>query len=131
LLYSSRYSQLPGAINSIYMDNKNTTADLSISPNPFSPDNDGYEDVTIINYKFNFPLSSIVFKIFDSKGRLVKTMFSDRHSEAEGSIMYDGNGDDNIPLRMGIYILLAEGKDSITGKSRILKTAIVIARRLN
>jgi hypothetical protein len=121
----------PNQQNSIFLDNKNSTADISVSPNPFSPDNDGFEDVTFINYRFGFPLSSLVFKIFDSKGRLVKTIQSEPNTSGEGNIVYDGNGDDNIPLRMGIYILLAEGRSYISGEIKTLKCVFVVARRLN
>ncbi len=39
--------------NSIYTNKKNTLKSLEISPNPFSPDNDGFEDHTIISYNLS------------------------------------------------------------------------------
>ncbi len=41
----------PGEKNSIFTQTLPANADLSISPNPFSPDHDGKDDFTIVNYK--------------------------------------------------------------------------------
>ncbi len=40
----------PGEQNSIYTISTNNESQVSVTPNPFSPDNDGYEDFTIIHY---------------------------------------------------------------------------------
>jgi len=37
----------PAKVNSIFTDNLNTESNISVSPNPFSPDNDGFEDFII------------------------------------------------------------------------------------
>jgi hypothetical protein len=44
------FGATPGKQNSIFAENLNTESNISVSPNPFSPDNDGFEDFTIINY---------------------------------------------------------------------------------
>jgi hypothetical protein len=43
----------PGNQNSIFAENLNEEKNISVNPNPFSPDNDGFEDFTIINYNLN------------------------------------------------------------------------------
>ena len=37
----------PLRVNSIFTNNSNTSTNVSVSPNPFSPDNDGFEDFTV------------------------------------------------------------------------------------
>ncbi|MBK7157707.1 MAG: lamin tail domain-containing protein [Ignavibacteria bacterium] len=46
----------PGLVNSIYTQNIVSSSTVTISPNPFSPDGDGYEDFALIKYKLNVPL---------------------------------------------------------------------------
>jgi hypothetical protein len=121
----------PGSKNSIYVINKKTNSSISVNPNPFSPDNDGFEDCSIINYLLKIPVSQVNIKIYDSRGRLVRTLSNNMSSSASGSIIFNGLGDDGLALRMGIYIIFLEAMDSNTGQNEILKSTVVIARKLN
>ncbi|MCH8325270.1 MAG: lamin tail domain-containing protein, partial [Bacteroidetes bacterium] len=72
--WSTSVSQIggtPGEQNSIFTVKLQSQSNLSISPNPFSPDNDGFEDFTIISYNLTQLIAQVKVKIFDSKGRLV------------------------------------------------------------
>lgn len=120
----------PGKQNSIYADNKDKSSNISVSPNPFSPDNDGFEDFSIINYSLTHPTSQIRIKIFDNRGRLVRTLANNQPSSSHGSIIFNGLGDDGQPLRMGIYIIFLESINENFGSAEILKTIVVIARKL-
>ena len=120
----------PDKQNSIYTTNENKSAGISVSPNPFSPDNDGFEDFSIINYSLTQAVSQIRIKIFDSRGRLVRTLANNQPSASNGSIVFDGLGDDGQALRMGIYIIFLEALNSNTGVLENLKTVVVIARKL-
>ncbi len=120
----------PGKVNSINSSNDNLQKNVSISPNPFSPDDDGFEDFTIINYNLSNQISQIRLRIFDSKGRLVRTIEENRASANTGSIVFDGRNDEGNPLRMGIYIVLLEAVETNSFKTETLKTVVVIARKL-
>ena len=120
----------PGRQNSIYTDNKNRQSGISVSPNPFSPDNDGFEDFCIINFSLSQAVSQIRIKIFDNRGRLVRTVANNRAAASRGSVIFDGLGDDGIALRMGIYIVFLEALNSKSGVTEILKTVVVVARKL-
>ena len=100
------------------------------SPNPFSPDNDGFEDFTIINYKLNQITSQVRIKIYDSKGRLVRTLLNNQASGQSGSVIFDGIGDDGEALRIGIYIIFLEAINEGTGVVETMKTVVVVARKL-
>ena len=121
----------PGFVNSIFTENKNLQSGISVSPNPFSPDNDGFEDYAIINYNLSQPISQIKLKIFDSRGRLVRTIYSNQASGSSGSVIFDGLDDNGDPLRIGIYIILLESLNENSGIVESLKSTVVVARKLN
>jgi hypothetical protein len=121
----------PGTKNSIYVINSKINSSISVSPNPFSPDNDGFEDCCIINYTLMIPISQVNIKIYDSRGRLVRILSNNMASGSTGSVIFNGRGDDGLALRMGIYIIFLEALNSSTGQNQILKTTVVIARKLH
>ena len=121
----------PGAKNSIFISNNSTASGISVKPNPFSPDNDGFDDCTIISYSLRIPVSQINIKIYDSHGRLVRVLSNNMASGTTGSVIFNGLGDDKIPLRMGIYIIYLEALNGNSGANEILKTTVVVARKLN
>ncbi|MCW9098377.1 MAG: lamin tail domain-containing protein, partial [Ignavibacteriaceae bacterium] len=120
----------PGKQNSIYTVNLNKESNISVSPNPFSPDNDGFEDFTIINYNLTQATSQVRIKIFDSKGRLVRTLDNNQPSGQSGSVIFDGIGDDGQALRIGIYIIFLEAINEGAGVVETMKTVVVVARKL-
>ena len=119
----------PGKQNSIYTIIPKSQSKVSVSPNPFSPDNDGYEDFTIIHYTLNQEIAQVRVKIFDSKGRLVRTLENNMASGSEGSIIFDGLDDNNNPLRIGIYVALIEAINQNNGSTEKMKAAIVVAKK--
>jgi hypothetical protein len=120
----------PGKPNSIFTVNLNKSASLSVEPNPFSPDNDGFEDFTVINYNLSQPIAQVRIKIFDSKGRLVRTLINNQASGSTGSVVFDGLGDDGKALRMGIYIIFLEALNDNSGVVETVKSVVVVARKL-
>ncbi|MEJ5262691.1 MAG: lamin tail domain-containing protein [Ignavibacterium sp.] len=120
----------PGYENSIFTENKSLQSGVSVSPNPFSPDNDGFEDYTIINYNLSQSVSQIKLKIFDSRGRLVRTIYSNQPGGSKGSVIFDGLDDEGNPLRIGIYIILLESLNENSGVVETIKSTVVVARKL-
>jgi hypothetical protein len=120
----------PTKQNSIFTDNLNVENKLSVSPNPFSPDNDGFEDFTVINYRLKQATSQIRIKIFDSKGRLVRTLANNQASGSSGSVVFDGRDDSSEVLRIGIYIIFLEAINEDAGVVENMKTVVVVARKL-
>jgi hypothetical protein len=120
----------PTRQNSIFTDNTNLQSNISVSPNPFSPDNDGFEDFTIINYNLSLSTSQVRIKIFDSKGRLVRTLWNNQASGPAGSALFDGKDDSGEALRIGIYIIFLEAINEGSGVVETMKTVVVVARKL-
>jgi hypothetical protein len=120
----------PGKRNSIYTNNNISTDFVSVFPNPFSPDGDGFEDFTIIKFKLKANIAQLRVKVYDVKGRLVRTLLNNQLSGSEGQIIFDGMDDSGQKLRIGIYILYIEALDNIGGRVVETKTTVVIASKL-
>jgi len=120
----------PGNQNSIFAENLNQTASISVNPNPFSPDNDGFEDFTVINYNLSQATAQVRIKIFDSKGRFVRSLLNNQASGSSGSVIFDGLDDDYNALRMGIYIIFLEALNDNSGIVETIKSTVVVARKL-
>lgn len=120
----------PGKENSINVENIVTKARIEITPNPFSPDNDGFEDYSFINYNLTQPISQVRIRVYDSKGRLVRTIANNQLVGNKGTILFDGLNESKNPLRMGIYIILFEAVNSSNVVVEVLKEVVVVARKL-
>jgi hypothetical protein len=125
-----RVGGTPGLQNSIFTTAIAPRTTLSVSPNPFSPDGDGFEDFTVISYRLSSQIARVNVRIFDSLGRLVRTLANYDPSASTGQIIWDGLDDDKHRLRMGIYIVLLEAIDSAGGTIESAKAAAVVAGRL-
>jgi hypothetical protein len=120
----------PGKQNSIFTINIPTASSLSFSPNPFSPDGDGFEDHTIISYNLPATNSMIRIRIFDVRGRLIRTLVNNEPSGTSGQVIWDGMNDERQKARIGIYVVLLEafvvsGSDLYT-----VKGVVVLAGKL-
>lgn len=124
------YGATPGKVNSIFAKNTNKEAKVTIEPNPFSPDNDGFEDFTVINLNLTQKISQVRIKVYDSTGRLVRTIADNKAVGSNSSIIFDGLGDSGNPLRIGIYILFIEAISTDNAVIETLKAPVVIARKL-
>jgi hypothetical protein len=124
------FGATPNRKNSIFTENNNTRRGISFSPNPFSPDNDGFEDFTIINYNLPFNVSQIRVKIFDDKGRPVRNLVNGTGVSQNGSLIFNGLDDNGNPLRIGMYILFFEAVNLKDNDRVVYKDVLVIARKL-
>jgi hypothetical protein len=120
----------PGYRNSIFTPLKRSKSSLSAHPNPFSPDSDGFEDVTFIEYSLPFIRSRVNLSIFDVTGRMVKRLLNNNPGGSSRIIPWDGRDERGNPLRIGIYIILLDAYDLESGKYEKMKSTVVLARRL-
>ncbi len=121
----------PGEQNSIFQQSDNFPEEtgISFSPNPFSPDDDGFEDLLFINYKLDESDYLLRIRIFDRYGREVRELADGKHAGFEGSIIWDGLKDSGAENRVGIYIVLFEAYNSSSGKKKTFKKTVVLARK--
>ena len=117
----------PGRKNSQYIDFPETLpAEVSISPEVFSPDNDGIDDVLTINYRFDTPSLMGEVIIFDSAGRIIKHLVRKQIFSSEGTFFWDGSDDRGRIAPTGIYIVYFQAYNS-TGEQKIFKIPCVLA----
>ncbi|MEQ8524990.1 lamin tail domain-containing protein [Gracilimonas sp.] len=121
----------PGRQNSIFQQAGAGPDDTGIAftPNPFSPDDDGFEDNLFINYKLEEADYLLRVRIFDRYGREVRELADGKQAGFEGSLIWDGLKDDGNKNRVGIYIVLFEAYNSAEGKNKTFKKTVVLAKK--
>ncbi|NQV36389.1 MAG: lamin tail domain-containing protein [Candidatus Marinimicrobia bacterium] len=119
-----------GSQNSIYYESMAQNGELSLSPNPFSPDGDGRDDQLVIH--FSAPFESPVARIecFDILGRKVKTLVWNRPLSQEDIIYWDGRDNNGKPCRIGIYLIKFELVDQTTRQKWEELQTVVLAKPL-
>ena len=120
----------PGKVNSLFVSVLPSSASVSFSPNPFSPDGDGSEDYTIITYNIPAHTASIRIRIFDVKGRMVRELSNNESSGAHGEIIWDGRDDEKKIVRIGVYIVFLEAVDAFGSNVFTTKGLVVVAGEL-
>ena len=120
----------PGLRNSQFSCTTEVIPDpVSVSPEIFSPDNDGKDDVLNINYKFDVPGYMGTIVIYDASGRLIRNLIKNELLGASGSFSWDGITNDKDKARIGIYVIYVEVLD-LNGKTKHYKKTAVLASRL-
>ena len=115
--------------NSQYVENPlDNNSQVWLSEDLFSPDNDGYKDVLLVNYNFSQPGYTLTVIVFDAAGRPVKTLAEKESVATEGSIIWDGTNDYGIKTPGGIYIVYVEAVSG-DGKVKTYKLQVVVAYR--
>jgi hypothetical protein len=120
----------PGKQNSIFSGLLENPLTISAYPDPFSPDYDGIDDVTVISGNLPELRSAIRVRIFDIRGRLVRTLEENQFSGSEFNVVWDGLDDNGRPARMGIYLIFMETINDVEGILRELKCSVVLAQKL-
>ncbi len=120
----------PGYKNSQYKLAEEIKATVSVSPPVFSPDNDGRDDLALINYRVEERGYVANVLIFDASGKLVRQLVRNDLLALSGGWKWDGLGDKLNKLPVGTYIVFTE-IFTTEGKRKSFKNTIVLARPLN
>jgi len=120
----------PGRQNSLYATFLPTHVHLAVSPNPFSPDDDGMADITLISYHLPSKVARVSIRIFDVRGRHIRSLMGASSTGAQGSIIWDGRDERGRLARVGIYIVCLEGLNDYAGEVFSAKSTVVLAGRL-
>lgn len=114
--------------NSQYKLNDIVKGEITVTPGIVSPDNDGLDDIATISYSFGEPGYVANITIFDAAGRVVKTLQRNALCGIKGNFRWDGLGERNQQLPVGIYIVYTE-IFNLQGKKKQFKNVITLARR--
>ncbi len=118
----------PGYANSQQREELQTKENIVLSPEVFSPNNDGYNDRLLIHYQLEKPGYSGNVKIYDSQGRLVSHLVKNEIMGQEGDWYWDGEKADNTRPGLGIYIVLVELFDMNGNVKKYRKTCTLTDR---
>lgn len=102
--------------------------DVTVTPKTFSPDNDGFEDFTLINYKVTENGYAANITIFDAQGRPVKVLLKNGLLGLSGSFRWDGLDDKLKKVPIGPYVVFTEIYN-LQGKKKQFKNTVVVAAR--
>ena len=120
----------PSYENSQHVNDPELVPDeMRVEPEVFSPDNDGYHDVTRLFYQFDQPGHVATVLIFDARGRVVRKLVNNELLGVEGSFTWDGVNDSKRISSMGIYLFFIEVYD-LKGNVHRYKKPCVLAKRL-
>jgi hypothetical protein len=103
---------------------------MTVLPELFSPDNDGYHDILQIICSPDKPGYVAHLRILDAYGNTVRTLGRQELLGQEGKWNWDGLDENGQVLNPGIYILLGE-LFHIDGETKVLKRACVLAGSLD
>lgn len=119
----------PGLENSQYFPTGEAVGEVSLEPEIFSPDQDGFNDVLNINYSFTGPGFVGTIRIYDSNGRPTRELATNELLSTEGTYTWDGTTDKGEKARIGAYIILFEAF-SENGDKTVHKLSTILGGRL-
>jgi hypothetical protein len=119
----------PAYKNSQYSPSKEATDVIEITPEIFSPDEDGMNDIVTINYHFDTPgfIANVI--IYDSKGHYVRSLVKNQLLGTTGTFSWDGINEEREKSRIGIYIIYMETID-LSGKVNHYKKTCVLGGKI-
>jgi hypothetical protein len=118
----------PGRMNSVFAVILPIESQLRINPNPFSPDGDGFEDVTIIQINIPVETAFINIRIYDTRGRLIRFLADSIPTAHQAQFVWDGKDDNFRVARIGAYICLIEALNSNKNVIEQLKSTIILVK---
>ncbi len=120
----------PGYQNSQYSPLGSSSGNFELENKLFSPDNDGFQDLLMINYSLDTPGFIATITIYDSRGRVVKDLKQNFLLGTEGTITWDGVSNKGTKARIGPHIVFIDIFDQ-NGNTDTFKIPCVVAGKLN
>jgi hypothetical protein len=120
----------PGYRNSEFSVTNNASGDMTIEPAIFSPDNDGYQDLLTVGYRFDQPGFVGNMIVYDMAGRETKKLMENLLLGTQGAVSWNGIMDGGSLARMGPYVVVLEVYD-LAGNTERFKKTITLAHRLD
>ena len=119
----------PSYQNSQFKTSVSVKADITVTPKTFSPDNDGFNDFTTVNYRMSGAAFVANITIFDAAGRAVRNLAKNATLGSTGSFKWDGLNDKFAKVPIGIYVIYTE-IFNLNGEKKSFKSPVIVALRL-
>ncbi|MGY3091389.1 hypothetical protein ACVWYF_004455 [Hymenobacter sp. UYAg731] len=119
----------PGRPNSQAQDEAGGNQELTVTPEVFTPDDDGQQDFVALNYHLDAPGYAASVTVYDALGRLTRRLTRNETLPTNGFIQWDGIDDRGHKAAVGYYILLVELFRPTSGEKREYKKTVVLGAR--
>jgi hypothetical protein len=120
----------PGRPNSQAQDAAGGGQELTLAPEIFTPDDDGQQDFTTLNYQLDQPGYVGSVTVYDALGRLTRRLLRNESLPATGFVQWDGTDDNGRKAAVGYYLLHIELFRPSGGERREYKKTVVVGTRL-
>ena len=119
----------PGAPNSMARPSGEApTTGIEVAPSPFSVERDG---ATRIRFRLRDEPNLVRARIYDPRGRKVRTLEKARLTGRGGTLVWNGRDDSGARVRVGAYVVLFEAVQTEGGTVARYKEPVVVARPLD
>ena len=120
----------PGYANSMRVDEINMVESqvITVDPQVFSPDGDGFEDSCLFTYQLDTPGGTMNAYVFSAEGQLVRHLVKGELVSQEGRFVWNGLDNRGVRVPIGIYVVVTEVFD-MEGTVRGYKNAVAVASR--
>lgn len=120
----------PSYENAQRVDEAMVSTGFSLAYETFSPDDDGYRDVLLLDYALDVTDVVARVRVYDREGRLVRDLLNNVLLGTRGTVKWDGATDAGTRARMGVYVVLVETTrpDGSVARERL---QAVLAQRLD
>lgn len=115
----------PGYVNSQSGANDAADGIISIQPRVFSPDNDGFDDFIILNYRFPETGYTCNVTVYDLSGKIVRQLARNLLCGVEGYLRWDGLDMVDRKAGSGIYLIVTD-VFTLKGKTKRYKNTVVV-----
>lgn len=103
---------------------------VTVANKTFSPDNDGFEDLLQIDYRFKENGNLATIHIYTDKGVLVRRLARNITMSTQGTINWDGLNDGGQLCKVGLYVIKID-TFHVNGTADSFKQTCVLASKLN
>ena len=119
----------PGRPNSQAQDEVGGNQALAITPEVFTPDDDGQQDFATLNYQLDATGYAATITVYDALGRLTRHLVRNETLPTTGFVQWDGIDDRGHKAAVGYYILLVELFRPSGGEKHEYKKTVVLGAR--
>jgi hypothetical protein len=120
----------PGRPNSQAQDATGGGQEWTVQPELFTPDDDGQQDFTTLNYQLDQPGYVGTITVYDALGQLTRRLLRNETLPTIGFVQWDGTDERGRKAAVGYYIILIELFKPSSGERRSYKKTVVVGARL-
>jgi hypothetical protein len=118
----------PGAPNSVWPETPAGSDMVNLSSSKITPNEDGFEDMLVIDFNLTGISNIVSVRIYDESGRYIRKVAENMYAGPQASLVWDGTGDDGSLVSTGIYIVFITIFDD-SGKTGKWKKVCTVIRR--